>query len=278
MNDYLNQDGLQDYLKQIGDHRRLTAKEETDLAKRIEAGDTQARDELVSCNLLLVVKLALKYRNCGVPLVDLIQEGNIGLLNVVERYDWRKGFRFSTYAAFWIHQEIQNAVRSNTAMIRLPVRKSRLLGRVKDAIEQFTMHEGREPGIEELAEFLGEEVSRIESVLPSREPVVSLDSVQHPDGRSLMDTIADTAVSASDSLHDEQSRAQVHKVVNCLPEIERRVLAERFGLGGGTALSLRKVSRKVGLSQEGVRRVEQRALGRLRRPAYSSQLQGTLTA
>ncbi len=278
MNEYLNEDGLQDYLRQISNHRRLTAQEEVELAKRIEAGDEDAREELVSSNLLLVVKLALKYRNCGVPMVDLIQEGNIGLLNVAGKYDWRKGFRFSTYAAFWIHQEIQNAVRNGTSMIRLPIRKSRLLGRVKDAMEQFSMHEGREPGIEELAHFLGEDEHKIAAVLPSRDPVVSLDLVQNEDGRSLLDTISDPAPSAADRLDEKQSHARVREVVACLPEMERRVLRERFGLDGGSSLSLRKVSRRVGLSQEGVRRVEQRALGRLRRPAYTAQLQGTLTA
>lgn len=278
MNDYLNQDGLQDYLKQIGDHRRLSAAEEVELAKRIEAGDDEARDELVRCNLLLVVKLAIKYRNAGIPMIDLIQEGNIGLLHVASKYDWRKGFRFSTYAAFWIHQEIQAAIRNQTAMIRLPIRKARLASKIKDAIGQFAIHEGREPDSAELAGFLGESVERIEALLPLPESVISLDAIKDEDGGCLLETIPDTAPSASDCLDEKQSHAAVHNVLNYLPELERRVLRERFGLGTGTSLSLRKVSGKVGLSQEGVRRVEQRALGRLRRPAIMAQLQGTLTA
>jgi RNA polymerase primary sigma factor len=269
-----NQTGLQTYLQEIGTNRVLSKKEEVRLFQRIEYDDEAAREEILQCNLRLVVKIAMQYRGCGVSTSDLIQEGNLGLLNVITKFDWRKGFRFSTYAAFWIKQEIQAAIRQSNSMIRLPVRKARLMGKISETVHFFQVYEGREPTIEEIATFLGEDEGKIKMLMPYRDPIVSLDAERNEDGGNLMDTIAQVGPAPYEALDAVQITDTVQNVLEYLTDREREVIQLRFGLKGGQPLSLRKVSSKVGLSQEGVRRIERRALAKLQRPAIKSKLAG----
>lgn len=269
-----NQTGLQTYLREIGTNRVLSKKEEVRLFQRIEYDDEAAREEILQCNLRLVVKIAMQYRGCGVSTSDLIQEGNLGLLNVITKFDWRKGFRFSTYAAFWIKQEIQAAIRQSNSMIRLPVRKARLMGKISETVHFFQVYEGREPTIEEIATFLGEDEGKIKMLMPYRDPIVSLDAERNEDGGNLMDTIAQVGPAPYEALDAVQITDTVQNVLEYLTDREREVIQLRFGLKGGQPLSLRKVSSKVGLSQEGVRRIERRALAKLQRPAIKSKLAG----
>ncbi len=278
MEQTLREDGVQDYLQAVGSHHILTREEEVALFERLESGDESAREDIVRCNLRLVVKIALQYRGHGVPLADLIQEGNIGLLCVTSKFDHRRGFRFSTYAAFWIRQEIQAAIRNSGSMIRLPIRKSRLMGRISEAIRFFNTYEGREPSIEEIAQFTDTTLEKVQMLLPLRDAVVSLDAERNEDGASLMDTVADDAPDIYEALNDEQRKEQISRVLEFLTDREREVIILRFGLNSGKPMSLRQASRRVGLSQEGVRRIERRALDKLQRPAIRAKLDGLLAA
>ncbi|MDX2175283.1 MAG: RNA polymerase sigma factor RpoD/SigA [Candidatus Sumerlaeia bacterium] len=274
------EDGVSTYLGEVGDHPVLTREEEQALFQRLETGDDAAREELVRCNLRFVVKIALKYRHCGVPLADLIQEGNIGLLTVLDKFDWRRGYRFSTYAAFWIRQEIQAAVRQRANLIRLPVRKARLLAKMEEQSKAFAMREGREPNVEELAAELAVEVEKIEALLPFRDAVMSLEAERSEDGACLLDAMCDEGAPApGDDLLEEERCRLVRDAFRHLSDREREVVSHRYGFReDGRALSLRKTSAIVGLSQEGVRRVEMRALGKLGRPAVSAPLRDLLIA
>lgn len=273
------EDGIQDYLKRIGSHPVLTREQEVELFQRLEGGDESAREEIVRCNLRLVVKIALQFKGCGVPISDLIQEGNIGLLNVIDKFDWSRGFRFSTYAAFWIRQEVQAALRNQGVMIRLPIRKARIMGKITDAIRVFNTMEGRDPSVEEIANYIGVEIEKVKALMPMREAVVSLDAERTEDGGRLMDVIPhNNTPSPAARITENQTRQAVKDALEFLSDRERKVMELRFGLRGGRALSLRKTSKLVGLSQEGVRRVEARALGKLQRPAIRARLDGLLTA
>lgn len=274
------EDGVNDYLRQIGDHRLLSREEEVELFQRCEAGDAAAREEIVSCNLRFVVKIALQYQGCGLPLADLIQEGNVGLLMVVDKFDWRRGYRFSTYAAFWIRQEIQAALRRRGNLIALPVRKARLLGRINDVMRKLTTRLGREPQTDEIAAEIGVPVERIDALMPFRDCIVSLEEELSPDGGTLLDSIEATNVDEPRArIQAEQQARVVQGVLRYLNPREREVVEHRYGLGENSrSLSLRKTSRIVGLSQEGVRRVERRALDKLQRPAISRQLSELMIA
>ncbi len=274
MEKFMTDDGIQDYLKTIGNHRILTREEELELFQRVERGDEMAREEIIQCNLRLVVKIALQFKDCGVSMSDLIQEGNVGLIYVISRFDWRRGFRFSTYAAFWIRQEIQAAIRNNSSMIRLPIRKARLMGRISEAIRHFNSYEGRDPNTEEIALFLDVPEDKVAAIIPMRESIVSLDAERNEDGANLFDTIPDNRPAVYEALNTRQTGIAVRAVLDYLTDRERDILELRFGLTGGKALSLRKTSKKVGLSQEGVRRIERRALEKLQRPAIRAKLDG----
>jgi len=256
------------YLGEVHEETVLTREQEIALFKRYEAGDAKAREEIVRANLRFVVKVACEFLNRGVPLADLIQEGNIGLLEVIPKYNWRKGYRFSTYAAFWIRQAIQTALRRQSSLIRLPVRKSRLLGRISEQVQRFRLEWGREPTVEELAERTGTSAEEIEHLLSLRDGLVSLDSQQDEDDTRLLDTITrPDAKSPRDVAVEKQMRSKVMRVLDFLGEREGRIMRLRYGFENGKTLSLRRTSKIVGLSQEGVRRIEQRALAKLRRPA-----------
>ncbi|HPB32054.1 MAG TPA: sigma-70 family RNA polymerase sigma factor, partial [Candidatus Sumerlaeota bacterium] len=201
--------------------------------------------------------------------------GNVGLLEVIEKYDYHKGFRFSTYAAFWIRQAIQIALRRHGSMIALPIRKSRLLGRIAEAQSRFLMDEGREPTTRELADFLHEKEGTIQDLLLMKDSVLSLDTaaVAEDESSTLMDRLTDeNALSPLDACVKNQMKAKVAALMEILNEREKRIMRLRFGFEHGKSLSLRKTSALVGLSQEGVRRIEAKALTKLRRPTIMAKM------
>lgn len=272
-------DSLQVYLKDIANHRLLSREDEAEIFQRYESGDKTAREEIARCNLRLVVKIALQFRNLGVPMADLIQEGNIGLLHVIDKFDWRKGFRFSTYAAFWIRQEIQAYLRSTGTLVRLPVRKSRLIGKINETIRHFNNMEGRDPSAEEIALFLDIPEEKVSVMLGLRESVVSLDQEWNEEGSTLMNTLADGGPAPDAALLTEEMKRVVRASLVHLSDREREVIELRYGLkNDGKCHSLRKASKFVGLSQEGVRRIEHRALEKLRRPMVAGTMANLLTA
>jgi RNA polymerase primary sigma factor len=254
------------YLDSVQNEPVLTRQEEVALFKRYEDGDADAFEKIVRANLRFVVKVAYEYAHRGVPLADLIQEGNIGLLEVIPKFDWRKGFRFSTYAAFWIRQAIQTALRQQCGTIRLPIRKSRMLGRIGEYMNEHYLQHGREPTSTEIAEQVGSTADEIERLLQMREGLLSLDAQDDEDSRPLAERVPAEGKSPRDVAAARQASAHVARVLDYLGEREQRVLRIRFGFDHGRTLSLRRTSKIIGLSQEGVRRIERRALNKLRRP------------
>jgi RNA polymerase primary sigma factor len=273
------EDGIQEYLDGIAGFSVPTREEERALFQRLETGDETAREEIVQRNLRFVVKVALQFRGVGVPLPDLIQEGNIGLMQAVGRFDWRRGFRFSTYAAYYIRQEIQAALSRQATMIRLPVRKARLLGRINELCRRQLERDGTEPSVEEIAAELGLPTDRIAPLMALRQTIVSADATTREDGPSLYDSVMSDQPSAVVTLEKKETQAAVHDVLELLSPRERAVLRLRFGLTpSGDEHSLRSASKVVGLSQEGVRRVEMRALDKLRRPTLRARVENLLSA
>lgn len=276
MKSNLNED-MKLYLKEVARKSVLTRDEELALFKRLEAGDPTARQEIVEANLRFVIKIALQFTGRGVALADLIQEGNIGLLDVVEKFDYKKGFRFSTYAAFWIRQAIQMSVRKHGNVIRLPVRKSRFMGHLNEVINNFTGANGRAPSVYELSELLEMDTEKVEQILSMRESVLSLDMESDEEGTQLLNRIPDSDTpNALDHSIDREQSEKIQQALDTLSDKEQKILRLRFGFESGKGLSLRNTSKLVGMSQEGVRRVERTAIKKLRRPSSSQMISGLL--
>ena len=269
--------GIKTYLKEISRHRVLTKDEEAGLFERLRSGDESARGEIIACNLRLVVRLAQRFQGKGLTLEDLVQEGNLGLLEVINRFDYTLGYRFSTYAAFWIRQSMQVAVRKQGSLIRLPVRKARLLGRMSEIVQEFQSTQGRAPDPAELAERLGISERQVSDLVKLSKTTLSLDAPLDEDGGTLGERVADDRMASpsSNSMEKEMTR-KINQALSQLSDRENSILRLRFGLQGQKSRSLRSISRRVGLSQEGVRRVEQRALAKLARTHMRSQLAGLI--
>jgi RNA polymerase primary sigma factor len=257
-------DSLTLFMNEIGRHRLLTAAEEVELAKRIERGDQKAKERMINSNLRLVVSIAKRYQGHGLPLGDLIQEGIIGLNRAVEKFDWRKGFKFSTYATWWIRQACQRAISNQSQTIRVPshVHERRLkLARVGRQLEAA---HGRAPTNEELAEASGLELLHVEEALGAVEASVSLNQSVGEDGDGeLGDLFADTgAADPVEEAGDSLRRQAVRAAVRTLPELERRILELRFGFDGEQH-TLESIERELGISRERIRQVERNAFAQL---------------
>ncbi|NUP89419.1 MAG: sigma-70 family RNA polymerase sigma factor [Candidatus Sumerlaeia bacterium] len=270
-------DSLSFYLSEIGKNPVLTREQEQALFKRLERGDESAREEILACNLRFVVKVAAQFRGRGLPLADLVQEGNVGLLEVIEKFDWRRGFRFSTYAAFWIRQAIQRALVRTGSFVRLPSRKARLLGHVTQVIEDHRAEHRRDPSVDEMAEAMEMDAESLGAILRWRESVLSLDAPMDDDGGALMEIVAGGDESDPlQSLMEEERTRQVTQALDRLSDKERAILRLRYGFETGKSLSLRRTSTRIGLSQEGVRRLEHVALNKLRRRSRRGELAALL--
>ncbi len=259
-------DSLQRFLTEIGRYPLLTAAEEVELAKRIERGDERAKERMITSNLRLVVSIAKRYRGNGVPFLDLIQDGVIGLNRAVEKFDYRKGFKFSTYATWWIRQAVQRSVANQAKTIRVPVHvheRRQKLGRMRTKLE---IELGREATREELAKATGLSLQHVEEALEAAEAAVSLNQRVGADGgNELGDLFADSeAIDPIDDVDDMLRREEVRGAFDQLDERSRRVLELRFGLGGEEH-SLEAIGRELGVSRERVRQLEQDALTRLKR-------------
>jgi RNA polymerase primary sigma factor len=259
-------DSLHLFFSELGRHPLLTAAEEVALAKRVERGDQAAKERMINSNLRLVVSIAKRYQGRGVPLGDLIQDGTIGLQRAVEKFDWRKGFKFSTYATWWIRQSCQRSLANQGKTIRIPVHVQERQMRIRKVTPQLQASLGREATPEELARELGLDLHHVEEALATPEAAVSLERPIGDDGDGEFgDLIAsehapDPLEEVAETLHSESLKfALAH-----LPEPERRTLELRFGLDGGEGLPLEAIGRKLGLSRERIRQLEERALRRLR--------------
>jgi RNA polymerase primary sigma factor len=257
-------DALTLFMNAAGRHRLLTAAEEVELSKRVERGDRAAKDEMINCNLRLVISIAKRYQGHGVPLLDLIQEGVIGLNRAVEKFDWRRGFKFSTYATWWIRQACQRAISNLSTTIRVPTHVHERRVRLARARQRLETERGVAPTAEELAEATGLELRYVEEALGVVEASVSLNQPigSNEDGEFgelLSDPVAlDPAEEATSSLYREAVRRAVQK----LPEHERRVIELRFGLDGEPQ-SLEAIGRELRLSRERIRQLEAKAFAKL---------------
>ncbi len=258
-------DSLALFLAALARYPLLTAAEEVSLAKRIERGDKQAKDSMVNSNLRLVVSIAKPYRNRGVPFLDLIQEGTFGLIRAAEKFDWRRGYKFSTYATWWVRQSVQRAVQNQAATIRLPVHVGERRHKLSSAARKLTAEHGREPTRDELAAATGLSLRHVAEALDAVRDPVSLNLSVGGDGEiELGDILEDrTAADPSDTVEQLLRGEQARRLLDALPERERRILELRFGLYNDPQ-SLEAIGRKIGLTRERVRQLERRALARPR--------------
>ena len=258
-------DALQLFLNDLGRYPLLNAAEEVALAKQIERGDLAAKERMVNCNLRLVVANAKKYQGHGVSLLDLIQDGIIGLNRAVEKFDYRKGFKFSTYATWWIRQACQRAVANQSATIRIPVHVQERRAKLRRARQRLETQLGRAPTVEELAEAAQLKLSHAEEALDAVEASVSLNQTIGDGDAEFGDLFADTTNEDPIELADSAlERERLHDALAQLDERERRVLELRFGLGDtAEATSLEEIGRELGFTRERIRQIETEALRRL---------------
>ena len=252
------------FMSELGKHDLLTAAEEVALAKRVERGDSAAKERMINSNLRLVVHIAKRYRGRGVPFGDLIQEGVIGLNRAVEKFDWRKGFKFSTYATWWIRQACQRAISNSSRTIRVPAHVHERRAKLARLGREFEVEHGREPTQEELAELSGYELQHVEEALGAVEASVSLNQSVGEDGDGeLGDLFADRdALDPAEEAGDALRRQSVRTALETLPERERRVLELRFGFDGEQR-TLDAIAAEVGVSRERARQLERQGLAQL---------------
>jgi RNA polymerase primary sigma factor len=254
-------DSLQLFLRDISQRPLLTATEEVELAKRIEKGDTEAKNRMIESNLRLVVSNAKRYRGLGLPFLDLIQEGIIGLIRAVEKFDHRRGFKFSTYATWWIRQAMQRALQQQSRTIRIPVHVGQELARVRAAERRLSGELGRDPTTEEVAGAVGIAVDQLEDLRAAERIPVSLGARVGTDGDTELGALLpQQGPTPFDELEVELAETSIRKALERLDARGRQVIELRFGLDGNEPLPLREVAKRMGLSAEGVRKLERRAL------------------
>ncbi len=270
-----DEDSLRRYLEEIGRFPLLTPEDEVALAQRVERGDPEARRRFIEANLRLVVFVAKGFAGRGLPLLDLIQEGNLGLIRAVEKFDWRRGYRFSGYAMWWITQAIARAIANKARTIRLPVHVSDLIRAATAASLRLSQRLGREPTVEELAQALGLPAERVRELLWLQREPVSLDTpVNDEEDTSLGELLAAEDASLEDGAALVELRLLLEEVLGVLTPRQRHVIMRRFGLGEGPPRTLQEIGREMGLTRERVRQIEAAALGILRR--RSERLRGVV--
>ena len=272
------EDPVRMYLKEIGNVPLLTTEQEVELAKRVEAGDEEAKKQLTEANLRLVVSIAKKYVGRGMPFLDLIQEGNMGLMKAVDKFDYTKGYKFSTYATWWIRQAITRGIADTGRTIRVPVHMVETINKTLRMTRTLLQELGREPTPEEVAERLNVSESRVREVLKiSRDPV-SLDTpIGEEDDSHLGDFIEDdSALSPADSAAFSMLRAELATALESLTDRERQVVKLRFGLEDGRARTLEEVGKEFNVTRERIRQIEAKALRKLRHPSRSKRLKDFL--
>ncbi len=258
-------DALQLFLNEIGRHRLLTPAEEIDLAKRIERGDLEAKDRMINANLRLVVSIAKKYQGSELTLLDLIQEGILGLIRAVEKFDWRKGYRFSTYATWWIRQAVERGMDAKARAIKLPinlVRDQRKLARAENAL---SIRLDRQPTDAEVAEEAGMKLEEVQALRDVARTVTSLDRpLGEEEDAAFGDLLPFDGPGPEEVVHVSLAESAVRRAIRELPEREREVVELRYGIDGEPT-PLREIGRRLGITPERVRQLESRALGRLGR-------------
>lgn len=270
-------DPVRMYLREIGRIPLLTREEEIDLAQRNDIGDAEAKQQLINANLRLVVSIAKKYIGRGMTFLDLIQEGNKGLIRAVEKYDWTKGFKFSTYATWWIRQAITRAIADQARTIRIPVHMVETINKIMRISRKLMQDLGREPTPEEISvELEGIDANRVREILKIAQKTTSLETpIGDEDDTYLGDFIADeTTTSPFEATSIQLQRENIEKVLQTLNPREAQVLRLRFGLHGGRAMTLEEVGKKFGVTRERIRQIEAKAIRKLRHPSKRNLLDG----
>jgi len=259
--------GIKIYLREIGQIPLLTPAEEIELAARIKKGDKEARSKMIRSNLRLVVKIAHDYANLGLPLLDLISEGNIGLMKAVERFDPMKGGKLSTYAAWWIKQSIKRALANQSKTIRLPVHLVDKISKMRRVALQMSEELGREPTDDELAEEVGLSSSKVSQLKTVSIRPASLDApISDDDSTEFGEIVGDMdALTPFERLRDQNLRDEVGELLGVLDDREKKIIFSRFGLDGGKAKTLEEVGKKFGVTRERIRQLQNIALMKLRR-------------
>ena len=272
------EDHVRMYLKEIGKVPLLSSDEEVELAKRMEQGDAEAKAKLAEANLRLVVSIAKRYVGRGMQLLDLIQEGNLGLMKAVEKFDYRKGYKFSTYATWWIRQAITRAIADQARTIRIPVHMVETINKLLRVQRQLLQELGREPTNEEIAERMDIPVSRVREILKISQDPVSLETpIGEEEDSHLGDFIRDENIaSPADAASFVLLKEQLNEVLDTLTEREQEVLILRFGLEDGRARTLEEVGKEFNVTRERIRQIEAKALRKLRHPSRSRKLKDFL--
>lgn len=271
-------DPVRQYLREIGQYPLLDAEEEVELAKNFEKGSKRAKDKLVESNLRLVVSIAKKYIGRGLSLLDLIQEGNQGLIRAVEKYDWRRGYKFSTYATWWIRQAITRAIADQARTIRIPVHMVETINKLYRTSQKLMQSLGREATPEEIGKELDMSGDRVREIFKISQDVTSLDTkVGEDEDSSLGDFIPDESQPTPvDAASKQLLRDHLDEVLDTLSEREAKVLSLRFGLDGGQSRTLEEVGKVFGVTRERIRQIEAKALRKLKHPSRRRKLQDYL--
>lgn len=272
------EDPVRMYLKEIGKVSLLSAEEETSFASKMEDGDETARKMLIEANLRLVVSIAKKYVGRGMSFLDLIQEGNLGLIKAVEKFDYRKGYKFSTYATWWIRQAITRAIADQARTIRIPVHMVETINKLIRAQRSLTQENGREPHPEEIAKELDMPVTKVREIMKiSQEPVSLETPIGEEEDSHLGDFIQDDNVPApAEAAAFSLLKEQLDEVLETLADREKKVLKLRFGLDDGRARTLEEVGKEFNVTRERIRQIEAKALRKLRHPSRSKKLKDYL--
>lgn len=270
----LSGDSVRMYLREIGRIPLLTTQEEIDLAKRIESGDDTAKDRLAEANLRLVVSIAKKYTQRGLPFLDLIQEGNLGLMKAVDKFDHRRGYKFSTYATWWIRQAITRAIADQARVIRIPVHMVETINKLVRVQRQLSQELQRDPTAEEIASEMSMEVDRVQHILKISQGTISLETtVGEEEDSKLADFIQDDKnLSPDEAATHQLLREQLREVIRTLHPREQKIINMRFGLEDGKSHTLEEVGREFGVTRERIRQIEAKALLKLRRNRDSKML------
>ena len=259
-------DALQLFLNEIGRHRLLTPAEEIELAKRIERGDLEAKDRMINANLRLVVSIAKKYQGTELTLLDLIQEGILGLIRAVEKFDWRRGYRFSTYATWWIRQAVERGMDAKARTIKLPINLVRNQRKLARAENTLALRLDRPPTEAELAAEAEISIAELRALRDAARAVTSLDRpLGEEEDAAFGDLLPAEGPGPEDVVHLSLRRQALHRALEELPDRERTVVRLRYGIDGGEPTPLREIGRRLGITPERVRQIESKALGRLGR-------------
>ena len=272
------EDPVRMYLKEIGKVPLLSAEEEIELAQRMEEGDQEAKKRLAEANLRLVVSIAKRYVGRGMLFLDLIQEGNLGLIKAVDKFDWTKGYKFSTYATWWIRQAITRSIADQARTIRIPVHMVETINKLIRVSRQLLQEEGREPTPDEIAEEMGISVEKVREILKIAQEPVSLETpIGEEEDSHLGDFIPDDdAPAPAEAAAFSMLKEQLVDVLGTLTEREQKVLKLRFGLEDGRARTLEEVGKKFDVTRERIRQIEAKALRKLRHPTRSKKLKDYL--